>query len=260
MSEMMVFNPENLIAKAIEQGTPVEALERLLAMRKDLLEEQARSAYYEALGAFQSECPIIQKTKHVRDRGGSVRYSYATMEDIAKQVAPILQKNGLSYTLNGKQSDGFYTAYCTISHKLGYSAEPSEFSVPIDKEAFMNDSQKSGSARTFANRYAFCNALGIMTGDQDDDGNSMGSGVNINDIYRDFAFFTNCLYNNFESVDVIKHSLADDDLPAAVQAWMELDKDTQKTLWRAPSKGGILTTEERKRLRAAENNNQGEAP
>jgi hypothetical protein len=33
----------------------------------------------------------------------------------------------------------------------------------------MNDTQKVGAARTYAMRYAFCNAFGILTGDEDTD-------------------------------------------------------------------------------------------
>jgi len=38
----------------------------------------------------------------------------------------------------------------------------------------MNDAQKIASALTYSKRYAFCNATGIMTGDEDQDGNGGG--------------------------------------------------------------------------------------
>ena len=37
----------------------------------------------------------------------------------------------------------------------------------------MSDVQKYGARSTFAKRYAFCNAFGIMTGDDDTDGNTI---------------------------------------------------------------------------------------
>ena len=49
----------------------------------------------------------------------------------------------------------------------------STFKVPIDKEGYMNAPQKFASALTFAKRYAFCNAFGILTGDEDDDSNAV---------------------------------------------------------------------------------------
>ena len=41
--------------------------------------------------------------------------------------------------------------------------------MPIDKDGFMNTPQKFASALTYAKRYAFCNAFGILTADEDDD-------------------------------------------------------------------------------------------
>jgi hypothetical protein len=55
---------------------------------------------------------------------------------------------------------------------MGHSQE-SDFTVPIDEKAFMNAPQKVASALTFAKRYAFCNAFGILTGDEDNDGQSV---------------------------------------------------------------------------------------
>ena len=65
---------------------------------------------------------------------------------------------------------------------------------------------------------------------------------------------------HWESIVVIKESLtvaenyalADKDnwtyLESALEAWRELGEDVMKVLWRAPSKGGIFTTLERKLL------------
>jgi len=63
---------------------------------------------------------------------------------------------------------GFITAVCKITHNLGHSEE-SAFRIPIDTEGYMSAPQKYASALTFAKRYAFCNALGILTGEDDFD-------------------------------------------------------------------------------------------
>ena len=47
--------------------------------------------------------------------------------------------------------------------------------MPIDKDAFMNSQQQYGSASTFSKRYAFCNAFGILTGDEDNDTRDISS-------------------------------------------------------------------------------------
>ena len=52
-------DPLALIAQAIQAGhtIPVDTLERLLAMRRELKAESAREAYFGALTDFQARCP-----------------------------------------------------------------------------------------------------------------------------------------------------------------------------------------------------------
>jgi hypothetical protein len=160
-----------LIAKALEQHVGIDTMERLLALRERLQAEQARGAFLRALAAFQGECPVILKTKSVTIRpaaGGGYSYRYAPLDIIVEQVRPYLQKYGLSYTIKTRQTDGTLTAICEAHHEGGHT-EPSELTVPIDTAARMNDTQKVGAARTYAMRYAFCNAFGILTGDEDTD-------------------------------------------------------------------------------------------
>jgi hypothetical protein len=165
------LDPEALIAKGIEHGISVEGLERLLAMRERLKAEQARSAFIRALAEFQGTCPIITKLAVVRDKIGKERYRYASLESIVRQVGPLLRHCELTYRIDTRIEEGEATALvaiCIITHQDGHS-ERSEFRVPIDRDSFMSEPQKFGAASTYAKRYAFCNALGILTGDQDTD-------------------------------------------------------------------------------------------
>ena len=57
---------------------------------------------------------------------------------------------------------------CEAHHVLGHTEE-TQLIVPIDFSSYMNEIQKVASAVTYGKRYAFCDAFGIMTGDEDDD-------------------------------------------------------------------------------------------
>ena len=160
---------EGLIAKAIDKGIPVDTMERLLAMRRELKAEAGKESYFMALSLFQAACPPIAKTKQVYHKG-QLRYSYAPLDTIIDQVKDALRTHGLSYTLDTEQTPESVTAICAVHHIDGHT-ETTHFTVPIDKAASMNDSQKVGSALTYAKRYAFCNGTGIMTADADDDAN-----------------------------------------------------------------------------------------
>jgi hypothetical protein len=53
----------------------------------------------------------------------------------------------------------------------------------------------------------------------------------------------------FDVVVQVKTHLQNDEIDDARAAFKELDVEAQKALWKAPSKGGIFTTEERAKLK-----------
>lgn len=167
-------SPEAMITLALEKGASIEVMERMFAMREKFLAEQAKAAYNSALAEFQSVVPVIKKTKRVMNKDGkTVRYIYAPTDSIISQIQKPLAKAGLTYRWETKQVDNKITAICFVTHVLGHT-ESSDFTVEIDKEAFMNAPQKAASALTFAKRYSLTNALGIATGDEDTDATDVG--------------------------------------------------------------------------------------
>lgn len=164
---------DSLITQAIQSNVSVETMEKLLNLREKVKRELAREEFVKALSRFQSDCPIIEKTKKVLSKDGSVRYQYAPLDSIINQIKTVLVSNELSYTWDTKNEDGFIISVATITHILGHS-ESSEFKVPIDKGGFMTEPQKYASALTFAKRYSLCNALGIATADEDTDATDVG--------------------------------------------------------------------------------------
>ena len=46
------------------------------------------------------------------------------------------------------------------------------------------------------------------------------------------------------SISAIKNALADADLETAAEEWNAMTEDEQRSVWKAPSKGGIFTTQE----------------
>lgn len=161
---------ESFISQAITAKLPIETMEKFLAMRREFRLEQAREAYVLAMSNFQKECPVIAKTKAVKNKEGKEVYKYAPLDSIVLQVKDALGRNNLAYSFKETRSeDGkTLTAICTIRHSLGHSEE-SSFMVEVGTESYMTDTQKYGARMTFAKRYAFCNALGILTGDEDTD-------------------------------------------------------------------------------------------
>ena len=239
------------IVNALQNGVPVEALDKLLDMQERLYKSQAREEYFKALSKFQSECPIIKKTKSIKGKNGQIRSYYAPLEDIIEQVKPLLHENGLSYEIKSENDNGMVTATCFVHHIMGHT-ESSMFFSPIDPDAFMNDAQKYASANTYAKRNAFCNAFGIMTGDNDDDAQSLGGGVTAQDLYSRFRNTMDYVLNNYESIATIKAGISIGDYTMASQAWFELSEEEKRGIWCAWSKGGPFTTEECNVIKSSE--------
>jgi hypothetical protein len=158
-----------MIGQAITAGVQPEVMERFLAMRKELKEEYAKEQFDLAMANFQKELPEIKKAKEVKNDKGIVLYKYAPLEAIVGQVKKILSDNGLSYSVKTEVSVDKVKSIVIIKHSAGHS-EQSEMETPLaTKTGIMSQPQQIAATATFSKRYAFMNALGIMTGDEDNE-------------------------------------------------------------------------------------------
>ena len=139
-------------------------------MRRELKAELAKEQFDHAMAKFQGECPVIKKDKPGgKTNGGAVAYYYAPLDSIVQQTKDLIQKNGFSYAIQTQTKENNVKVTCIVKHESGHS-ESSDVEVPLGtKTQVMSASQVVASALTFAKRYAFCNAFGILTGDDDDD-------------------------------------------------------------------------------------------
>lgn len=169
-AEIVAVNPMQLLAMATKMGADVDKLEKLMALQERWEANEAKKLFVAAMAKFQSECPVIEKTKKVMEKDGQrVRYRYAPLESIIEQVKKPLADNGLSYAFDEDKDNEYTKVICIVTHTAGHS-EKTAFKIPIGTEQFMSDVQKHGARMTFGKRYAFCNAFGILTGDEDTDG------------------------------------------------------------------------------------------
>lgn len=169
-SNKYLLTPEELIAKGIESNIPVETMKELLAMRKELKAEYAKEEFDKAMAKFQAKCPIIKKnTAGAKTEKGMTVYKYATLDDIVKQTKELISECGFSYAIKIEKAEVGLKAICIVKHAAGHS-EQSEMEVPLTtKTNVMSQPQVYAATSTFAKRYAFVNAFGIMTGDEDND-------------------------------------------------------------------------------------------
>ena len=169
-SSIVKTSPELLIAQAIDKGVSVETMERLLAMRRELKAEWAKEQFDAAMAKFQGECPVIKKKKEGgKTKAGTVAYKYAPLDDIVQQTKGLIEKNGFSYLIKTDVKEGKVKITCIVKHGAGHSEDTSVEMPLTTKTDIMSAPQQVAATITFAKRYAFCNAFGILTGDEDNE-------------------------------------------------------------------------------------------
>lgn len=159
----------DMIAKAVTDGASIEAIERLMALKREHDKEVAKRSFTEALAKFQEECPEIRKTKAV-EFNGKHAYDFAPLPDIERQIKSLMVKHGFTKSWkNSYPGNGKTRVTCVLTHTGGHSTE-TDMDVEPDKSGGKSAIQADGSAITFARRYTLTGALGISTADKDIDG------------------------------------------------------------------------------------------
>jgi len=160
----------SIIQSAISSGIDPASLRELLNVRREWEADESRKSYYVAISEFQRRAPIIAKSDDAHGK------KYAALDTIWGTVKPLLTELGLSVTW---QLCELRDAVChlegEIAHISGHGIRIT-YDVPLPEMIRgQNAAQQLGSAYTYGKRYAICGALGLVTGDFDDDGNSAGT-------------------------------------------------------------------------------------
>lgn len=176
-----------LIREAMTNGADPQVLRELLAVKREWEADEAKKAYFFAISEFQRRAPIIEKADKAYDK------MYARMDRIWRTVRPLFTELGLSCTWQACEigNDG---KICHVTGQLGHVLGHSvnlimDVAIPELLKG-QNAAQQIGSARTYAQRYAFCSALGLQTG-EDDDGNGAGSQFVTNEQVREIEDLLN---------------------------------------------------------------------
>jgi len=96
--------------------------------------------------------------------GGSYTYRYADLADVLASVRPLLARHGLALTQDVRTVDRSVEVTTFVLHVSGGSLAFGPLALPLG-----DTPQGTGSAITYARRYAVLAALGLAT-EEDDDG------------------------------------------------------------------------------------------
>lgn len=156
---------------AKDPSVDVEKLERLIAMRERLLTQHARSAFAGAFARMQPDIPEIDERGQILVKG-TLRSTYARLEDIHQTIKPILARHGFALRHRTEwpaDKPNVIRIVGILSHEEGHSEE-SVFEAPADRSDFRTDIQSMGSTVSYGRRYTTLDLLNIATRRADNDG------------------------------------------------------------------------------------------
>jgi hypothetical protein len=157
---------------ARDPSVNMDKMMQLMGWRKEIVAEQRRAAFDEAMAAAKAEIPVIKKNRRVGfdTKGGDrTEYSHEDMGEIARTVDPILAKHGLSYRFRvSSEVNAPVMVTCVVSHRDGHFEETT-LTAGRDDSGKKNAIQQVGSTITYLQRYTLKAALGLAAA-QDDDG------------------------------------------------------------------------------------------
>lgn len=132
-------------------------------VRKEEERESAQlNELYTALSKAQSEMEVSKPTK----LNPFFRSKYSDLPNIVKSSRPYLSKNGLSIIQRIlTNSNGRMFLYTRLCHSSGQWIESN---MPINPSK--GDIQSIGSYITYIKRYAYSAMVGVVSSDEDDDG------------------------------------------------------------------------------------------
>lgn len=203
IQEAHEVTPAEMLTAAIEKGIDAAGIVALAEVFERMDARRAEREFTQAMLAFQSECPKVVKDSTVAfttKKGGAFNAKFAKLDDVVGTVKPYLDKHGFAYAFDTKVENKQVAVRCKVSHVGGHSTV-TEFSAPVDPEPALSAAHSMASACSFAQRYAFQLAFGIVTGLPDDDGRRGFTGGTISEeqqaTLRTLAKDTNSLNPKF---------------------------------------------------------------
>lgn len=164
---------------ARDPSVPMERIERLMQVRKDIQNEAAEEAFNESMSVVQGKMHAVAADAN----NPQTKSKYASYHALDKAIRPIYSAEGMALSFDTEDSPKaeHVRVVCYVTkgrHTRKYKAD-----MPADGKGakggdVMTKTHAAGSAFTYGQRYLLKMIFNIAIGD-DDDGNAAGSGEKI---------------------------------------------------------------------------------
>lgn len=230
---------------AMDPNANVDKMEKMLDMQERIFDKNAEIEFNKSMVECQKNMPIVL----ARGWNSQTSSLYVKYEHLIQDIKPTYTGHGFSLSFGEApcNTEGSITVTCDVMHLGGHTRNYSS-TLPIDSCGIKGTVNKTGihatsSAYTYAKRYLATMIFNIAIADHDDDAIQAG-GITVESLLE----YLGDLRNNFASVSAMKIGLmlgTEEGLTEASNALWELTGEERKSICRAPSKGGIFTTDER---------------
>ena len=186
------------------------------------------------------------------------KYKYRSCEDILEAVKPLLGELVLTISDDIVEVGGRVYVKATVSLSSGSgNVSTTAFARESDTKKGMDESQITGATSSYARKYAL-NGLFCIDDTKDSDATNQHDQPSVSAVLsgsqqptapNEYDELVDKLYN---SIQAIKTGIEINDLVMAKEAWDELTDEENEGIWKAPSKGGVFTTQERSVMKSTE--------
>lgn len=132
-----------------------------------LAKAQERQPKFSTIAEAFVEAQKRMRHAHLDGVNPHFKSKYSTLQSVIDAVKPSLNECGIAFMQIAHSAEGGVSVETQLIHESGEVLTAGEVFVPVDK----NNAHGTGSAYTYAKRYALAMACGIGA-DEDDDGNN----------------------------------------------------------------------------------------
>jgi hypothetical protein len=200
---------------ARDPNVDVEKMERLMAMQERIMAINREAAFEAAFSKMQPAIPVIDEHGRIEVKG-TLRSTYAPLEDIHDVIKPILAEHGFSIRHRTEwpaDKPGIIRIVGILGHEQGHR-EFTTFEAPMDRSDYRTDIQSQGSTVSYGRRYTTLDLLNISTRKADTDGRR-----------KPAAAVKDATPTGFDDWWADMSAAADNGVSALERAWSESNKN-----------------------------------
>lgn len=173
----------SILAAAVGGGINkenVDVVERLVALRRDEMREEAKASFAKAFFQLRKEIAGMEfyADKTAKTSSGAVAYTYCSESELSDKLEPLLLRHGFAMMFGQSQGDGRVSVSVTLMHEGGHQ-ETREFAVrPGATNAMKDATSVDAGAATTAWRHLVIKLFGLKSRiRQEDDPRNLGERI-----------------------------------------------------------------------------------